>query len=111
MRIVKWAAVAVTVLFVLMNLGAAVDATQDGWVRVAGGVLAAAGIVAAAGLASTRPWGRAAVIAVGAGNVAAAVVGLFTGHEGSVIGLVVGGLAVLLGAFAGSRSAPVSATA
>jgi hypothetical protein len=111
MKMLKWAAVAVTVLFVLMNLGAAVDASQDGWVRVVGGVLGVAGIVAAAGLATSRAWGRAAVITVGAGNVAAAVIGLFAGQEGSVIGLVVGGLAVLLGVFAGTRTAPVGATA
>jgi hypothetical protein len=101
MKIIRWAAVAATVLFVLMNLGAAIDPEQEGWVRIVGAVLGVAGAAAATGLVLNRTWGRPAVIGVGALNVGAAVVGMATGLEGGVIGLVVGGLGVLLGALTG----------
>ena len=73
MNIIRWAAAAVTGLFVLMNLGAAIDPTQADWVRIASAALGIAGAVAAVGLASNRAWGRPAVIAVGALNVCDAV--------------------------------------
>jgi predicted ferric reductase len=104
MRIIRWAAFAVTVLFALMNLGAAIDPDQHTWLRVAGAVLAIAGAAAATGIALNRTWGRPAVIAVGALNVAASLVALVNDEEGFVIGLVVGGLGVLLGALAGRET-------
>lgn len=104
MKLIRWAAVAVTVLFTLMNLGAAVDPTQQSGVRVVGAVLFVAGAAAATGLALNRVWGRSAVIAVGGLNVAASLVAMATGQEGSVIGLVVGGLGVLLGVLAGREA-------
>jgi hypothetical protein len=98
MKIVKWAAVAVTALFALMNLGAALgDGEGDAGMRILGAVLCVAGFAAAAGLAARQPWGRAAVIAVGAANVGASAVGLALDIQGAVIGLVVGGLGVVLG--------------
>lgn len=101
MRILSWAAVAVTALFALMNLGAALgDGESDAGLRLLGAVLCIAGLAAAAGLATRRPWGRAAVIGVGAANVAAAVIGLVVGAQGAVVGLVVGGLCIVLGALA-----------
>ncbi len=105
MRILKWAAVAVTALFALMNLGAALGEGGSGaGARVLGAVLFVAGAVAATGLATGRAWGRAAVVAVGAANILAAVVALIAGTEGAVVGLVVGGLCVVLGAMAPARS-------
>ena len=111
MKIIRWAAFAVTVLFALMNLGAAIDPEQQGWVRVVGAVLAVAGAVAATGLALNRAWGRAAVIAVGALNVAAALVAMVNDEDSFVIGLVVGGLGVLLGALAGREAEQTVAAA
>jgi hypothetical protein len=100
MKVLTWAAVAVTTLFALMNLGAAIDGEIDTGYRIAGAVLGVIGIVAAIGLGAGRAWGRAAVIGIGGLNVATAVTGLFTDQDGSVIGLVVGGLGVVLGVLA-----------
>ncbi len=96
MKIIRWAAVAVTALFVLMNAGAVLDPVQPAWVRVAAAVLAVAGL----GLALNKRWGWAAVVAVGALNCLGAVSTLLFGGEGFAIGLMVGGLAVLLGILA-----------
>jgi peptidoglycan/LPS O-acetylase OafA/YrhL len=98
MKIVRWAAVLVTVLFVLMNVGAAADSAAESWVRLSGGLLALAGAAAAVGLALDKAWGRTAVIAVGALNVVLAVAALLVDEPGGVVGIVVGGLAVVLGA-------------
>jgi hypothetical protein len=105
MKILKWAAVAVTALFVAMDLGALPDSDIDVAYRVIGGVLAVIGAVAAIGLATARPWGRAAVIGAGALNAATAVTGLFTDLDGAVIGIVVGGLGAVLGTLATETSA------
>jgi hypothetical protein len=102
MQIVKWAAVAVTALFALMNLGTVPDGDIDTTWRVVGAVMAVAGLVAAIALATNQAWGRAAIIVVGGINVIAAVVGLFTDEPGAVIGIVVGGLGVVLGALSGT---------
>ncbi|RYP82859.1 hypothetical protein EKO23_20890 [Nocardioides guangzhouensis] len=100
MNLIRWAAVAVTGLFVLMNLGTALAEDQTTWIRIAGVTLAVVGAAAAAGLALDRTWGRPAVIGVGAANVVAAFIALLTDESGFVVGLVMGGLAVLLGALA-----------
>ena len=104
MKIVKWAAVIVTALFVLMNLGVAFDPDQDDWVRVVGGVLAAVGIPALIGLATAQDWGRPAVVAVGLLNAAGGVAALVDDQEGAVIGIVVGGLGALLGFLSGREA-------
>jgi hypothetical protein len=101
MRILTWAAVAVTALFALMNLGAALGSGESGaGLRLLGAVLFVAGAAAAAGLATRRTWGRTAVIGVGAVNVATAAVGLAFDPAAAVVGLVVGGLGVVLGVLA-----------
>ena len=100
MKIIRWAAVAVTALFVLMNAGAVLDPVQPAWVTVAAAVLAVAGLLAGLGLALNKRWGWAAVVAVGALNCLGAVSTLLFGGEGFAIGLMVGGLAVLLGILA-----------
>ena len=100
MRIIRWAAVAITVLMSLMNLGAALGSGDDKLsvpVVVAIAVLTVAGFAAAIGLAMHTTWGRPAVLAVGALNLLAAIIALFNGGEGAVIGLVVSALILLLG--------------
>jgi len=104
MQIVKWAAVAVTTLFALMNLGTVPDGDLDTAWRVFGGVMAVAGLVAALALATSQSWGRAGIIVVGGINVGAAVIGLFTDEAGAVIGIVVAGLGVVLGALSGTET-------
>lgn len=111
MKVIRWAAVAVTVLFALMNLGAAIEPQEVGWVRAVGAVLAVAGAVAAFGLARNLSWGRSAVIAVGVANVLGSVAGMVLDQDGYVIGFVVGGLGVLLGALAGRQDEPRVAAA
>lgn len=101
MKLVRWAAVAVTALFALMNLGATLDPEQEGWVRAIGAPLALAGVVAAVGLARDAGWGRPAVIAVGALNIASGLAALAADESAGAVGIVVGGLAVVLGALAG----------
>ncbi len=103
MKLIRWAAVAVTALFALMNLGAALDPEQEGWVRAVGAPLALAGVVAAVGLARDAGWGRPAVIAVGALNVAGGIAALVADEPGGAIGIVVGGLALILGALSGQE--------
>ncbi len=92
MKVIRCAAVAVTVLFALMKVGAAIDAQQAGWVRVFGAALGVAGAVAAFGLARNLTWGRSAVIAVGVANVLGSGAGMVLDQDGYVIGFVVGGL-------------------
>lgn len=104
MKYIRWAAVTVTALFALMNLGAAFDNQQENWVRITGALLAAAGVVAAIGLARDAGWGRAAVIAVGALNATAGVAALISDESSGAVGVVVGGLAVLLGALSGQEA-------
>ncbi|MET0525798.1 MAG: hypothetical protein ABWZ91_13415 [Nocardioides sp.] len=111
MKLIRWAAVAVTALFVLMNIGAAVDPDLDTWVRVVGAGLALVGIPAAVGLALDRAWGRPAVIGAGALNMAGAVAAIIADLEGGAIGLVVGGLGVVLGALSAPTQPAKVATA
>jgi uncharacterized membrane protein len=98
MKLITWAAVAVTALFVLMNLGVVLDGDTDVAWRLLGGVLGALGIAAAIGLAVDQPWGRVAVVGVAALNTVASVVATVSGEEGGVVGIVVGGLGAILGA-------------
>lgn len=103
MKIVKWAAVAVTALFVLMNAGAVPTADLATPYRVVAAVLALAGVVAVVGLGMNATWGKAAVIVVGGLNLATSITGLFTDLDGSALGIVVGGLGVVLGALTQAR--------
>ena len=100
MKIIRWAAVAVTAMFVLMNAGAAFEPGEPTWVRILGGALAAAGLIAGLGLALNRPWGWLGVVAVGAFNCLGAIAALMIGGGGTALGLVVGGLGILLGVLA-----------
>jgi len=100
MKLVRWAAATVTVLMSLMNLPIAFAAGDQNipvpiaWAISALGVV---GLVAAFGLVRRAPWGRPAVLAVGALNAVGAVIALFTGGVGAIIGLVVSTLILVLG--------------
>ncbi|WP_182377028.1 hypothetical protein [Nocardioides sp. WS12] len=111
MKIIRWAAIAVTALFVLMNLGAAIDPEQADSVQAAGGVLAVLGIAAVLGLVFRQSWGRLAVIGVGALNVVAGVAAIVADEEGGAIGIVVGGLGAVLGALTDDGTEPRPASA
>jgi hypothetical protein len=100
MKVIRWGAIALTTLFILMNLGAAFESEQATWVRVLGVTLGLAGIVAALGLAVGRRWGWMAVACVGALNCLGAITTLVVGGEGFLPGLVVGGLGLVLGVLA-----------
>lgn len=105
MKIIRLAAVVVTALFALMNLGAAADSDVTTWVRVGGAVLAVAGVAAAVGLATNKSWGIAATIAVGVLNAVGGLIALIADEDGGPIGIVAGGLAVLLAVLARQTSA------
>lgn len=66
--------------------------------------LAFAGLIAAVGLARDAGRGRTAVIAVGALSVVAGIAALTTGESNDAVDIVVGGLAVLLGALSAQES-------
>jgi hypothetical protein len=104
MKILKWAAVAVTALFALMNLGAIFEPDVTTPYRIIAAPLFLAGVAAAFGLGASQPWGRAAIIVVGGLNVVTAITGFFTDQNGAVIGVVVGGLGVVLGVLAGTEN-------
>jgi hypothetical protein len=109
MKAIRWAAAAATVLMSLMNIPIAFDdggadlATPVAWAISLLGVL---GLVAAVGLLLRAPWGRPAVLAVGAVNLAAGVVALAKGWDGAVIGLVVSALILVLGYLASAADTP-----
>ena len=68
-----------------------------------------AGFGAAFGLARRLPWGRPTVLAIGALNLAGAVVAVANSWEGAAIGLVVSLLVVVLGWFSDRRTDAVPA--
>ncbi len=96
MTIVKWAAVVVTLLMGLANLG---QTAQDVSValKVLGVVLGLAALVAVVGVLARRRWGAAAIIAIGAGNLGAAIIGAVAGVDGWPIGLVLAALGIVFG--------------
>jgi hypothetical protein len=98
MGIAKWAAVAVTVLMGLANLGLAAQSSLG--LKILGPILAVAALGAAVGFARQRSWGAPAVIAVGAANLVGTIVGAIVGLDGWPVGLVLSGLAIVLAAFA-----------
>ena len=110
MKIVKWAAVLVTALMALMNLGVLLVAqsTDTGTAAIIFGVvLGVAGIAAVIGLTVNTSWGRMAVVGVGAVNAAAAIIFLTQNVEGASIGLAIAALGTVLGWFSPRASAPV----
>ena len=108
MGIAKWAAIALTILMGLANLGQLAQNSLG--LKLLGVVLAAAAFGAAAGLATQRRWGARAVITVGAVNVAVAVIGAMVGADGWPVGLVLSGLAIVLVAVSGPGVRRVAAS-
>src|SRR4051812_11545282 len=98
MGIAKWAAVAVTVLMGLANLGQL--AQDDLGLKILGSALAVAAAIAVGGYALRRSWGATAVIAVGAANLVGCVVAIIAGSDGWPVSLVLSALAIVLTAVA-----------
>ena len=89
MRILGYATAAVTAVMALLNLPFAFDgdvAAPVGWLVT---LLGVAGLVAAAGLLRRASWAPWAATAVGALNVAGALVALVSDREGAAVGLAV----------------------
>jgi hypothetical protein len=97
MSIVKWAAIAVTLLMGLANLGQIAQDANVGW-KILGLVLAAAALVAVVGVVARRSWGAPAVIAIGAVNLVGAIIAAVSGVEGWQIGVVLSALGIIFGA-------------
>jgi hypothetical protein len=100
MKIVRWAAAAVTVLMSLLDLPVAFAAAEENIpVAIAWAIslLGAAGLAAAIGLVLRTDWGRPAVLVVGAVNAVGAVIALVRSQEGAPIGLVLSALILVLG--------------
>ena len=104
MSVIRWAAVAVTALLGLMNIGTFMDDTVGRNLVALGVVLGAVGLIAAIGLALSKPWGRNAVVGIGAVNVVAGAVALLNGIEGAWIGIAVAALGTVLGLMTKSAS-------
>lgn len=108
----RWTAAVATALMSLMNLPFAF-ADDPGvpdpvaWLVT---LLGVAGLIAAAALVRNAPWGAAAVTAIGALNLAGAVVALAQDQEGAVIGLVLSALITVLGAACLRRRRPAAVT-
>jgi hypothetical protein len=101
MRIAKWAAIVVTLLMGLANLGQVAQSNVP--LKIVGPVLAVAAGIAVIGFASGRSWGARAVIAVGAANLVIAVVAAIAGLDGWPVAVVLSALAILLTALSAPR--------
>ena len=112
MSVVRWAAAAVTILMSLMNLPFVVTDGDSDFplaLNAAISLLGVVGIVSAIGLLRKAGWGRPAVLAIGAINLAGAIAAVVTGMDGAFIGLVVSSLIVVLGLLTpGNKSQHVS---
>ncbi len=97
MAIVKWAAIGVTLLMGLANFAQIAQDLNAGW-KILGLVLAFAALVAVVGFVARKSWGIPAVIAIGAVNLVAAIIGAVAGVDGWPVGLVLAALGILLGA-------------
>jgi hypothetical protein len=106
--ITKWAAIAVTSLMGLANIG--LIASSHLSLKILGPVLAVAAVISVIGLLTKRPWGTRSVIAVGVANLIAAIAGALAGVSGWPVGMVLSGLAIVLAAVSspGSRRAVMS---
>jgi uncharacterized membrane protein (DUF2068 family) len=100
LKIVRWAAVAVVVLMSLMNLGSGGSSDLPAAAVELAVILGVLGLVAAFGLARRLSWGIPAALAVGAVNLALAVVALVAGWEGGAIGIGVNVVGLVLIFFA-----------
>lgn len=95
MPVVKWAAVALTLLMGLANLGQVAQDSTVGW-KVLGVALAVTALIAVVAFIVGANWGAAAVITVGVVNLAAAIVAAITGLDGWPVAVVLSTLAVVL---------------
>ncbi len=112
MKILRFAAAAVTVLMSLMNLPFAFEDSVSapvGWLVTLVGVL---GIVAAVALVRQIHWAPWAVTAIGVLNLLGGVLAVALHRQGGIIGIVVSSLIIALGTAclrqaAGRRPTPV----
>lgn len=104
MPVVRWAAVVVTALLGLMNVGTFTDASVDKRLVALGVVLGVVGLVAAAGLALRKSWGRSAVVGIGVVNAVAGMVAQAKGIEEAWIGITLAALGAILGLLTKSES-------
>ncbi len=110
MGITKWAAIAVTCLMGLANIGLIASSHLRQPPKILGPVLAVAAVISVIGLLTKCPWGTRSVIAVGVANLIAAVAGALAGGSGWPVGVVLSGLAIVLAAVSspGTRRAVMS---
>jgi hypothetical protein len=94
MRIAKWAAIALTILMGLANLGLLAQSNLA--LKILGPILAVAAVGAVVGFATGTSWGARAVIGVAVVNLVTALVGTTLGMDGWPIALVLSGLAIVL---------------
>src|SRR3954452_19616683 len=98
MRFVRTAAI-VTALMALFNFPSGFTADSSdmpSWLAWAGTVVGVAGFAAAIALIRRADWGRQAVVAVGALNVAGGIIQLARSRGNGIVGLVLGGAAIIL---------------
>jgi peptidoglycan/LPS O-acetylase OafA/YrhL len=114
MKAIRYAAAAVTLLMALANLPVAFTADDTimseplRWLATFLGIL---GLGAAVALLRRVPWAPQAVVVVGVLNAVAGGYALATDNENGVVGIVLGGIAVICGGLlvrAGAGSTPAS---
>jgi hypothetical protein len=105
MKIVKWGAVVLEALNILMALGSVPSSTEPAWLRAGAGVAAVLGVVVIAGLIKRTAWGAPAGVAAGLLSVAGGIAMIATNENGGEIGLVVGALIAILCGFSLQRAA------
>jgi hypothetical protein len=108
MTIIRWAAVAVTALMALMNIGVVVgtgDQKAAAFLILTGLVLGIAGLVAVVGFLRGSAWGRPALLGVAGLNLVGGVIAAVADMDGAVIGIVLSALGLVLGYLAASPGA------
>jgi hypothetical protein len=97
MKIVRWAAAAALTLISLMGIGLAFGGGDESAAfRVIGPVLGVLGLAAVYGLVRRHHWGMPAALAVGTVNIVGGLVDLAVDGAGTLAGLVVSLVALLL---------------
>lgn len=96
MKIVKWSAVVLEALNILMALGSVPNSSEPGWLRIGAGVAAVLGIAVIFGLIRRTAWGAPGGVAAGLLSVAGGIAMITTDENGGEIGLVIGALVTLL---------------
>jgi hypothetical protein len=96
MKAVKWAAVVLETLNVLMALGSVPSSSEPRWLRIGAAVAVALGIVVVIGLVRQTSWGAQAGLGAGLLSVVGGIAMIVTDESGGGIGLGAGLLVTLL---------------